>query len=112
MPNELLPCPHCGSEAHVYPDGDMEGYSVSCSGKVNGIWGNDETCCAKNSFAYTTQAEANAAWNTRHYDPLTVNLIIDLTVALESLLYPELAEKLDCKAVNQRAIEWVEQHAK
>lgn len=65
MTTTLLPCPFCGAAAEEYPDGDMEGYSVGCSGYVRGIWGNTRTSCASHTFAYTTQEEANAAWNTR-----------------------------------------------
>lgn len=44
--------------------------------------------------------------------PSTTNLIIDACVALESLLYPDLADgRCDPKAVNARLLAWIERNA-
>ena len=60
-------CPHCGSTASFYPDGDMEGHSVICSGD------NDQrNNCPNRAFGYDSQEEARLAWNTRFMPGLTV----------------------------------------
>ncbi|WP_172664669.1 Lar family restriction alleviation protein [Xenorhabdus bovienii] len=55
MTDKLKPCPFCGSEAHHYPDGDMEGYSIHCS----------NYSCVINTFGYLAAKEAEDAWNKR-----------------------------------------------
>lgn len=62
---EVMPCPFCGSPANDFnPDGDMEGYTISCSGK-HAIFNADESCCPMHSFSYSTYEDALAAWNRR-----------------------------------------------
>ena len=56
--SELKPCPFCGDSAFFYPDGDTEGHSVMCRGVA-------DPSCASNTFGYSTEAEAIAAWNRR-----------------------------------------------
>ncbi|RDL25987.1 Lar family restriction alleviation protein [Serratia fonticola] len=51
----LKPCPFCGSEPEHYPDGAEEGYSLVCTG--------DD--CPLNTFGYSTEEEAESAWNHR-----------------------------------------------
>ncbi|WP_273974025.1 Lar family restriction alleviation protein [Serratia ureilytica] len=51
----LKPCPFCGSEPEHYPDGAEEGYSLMCTG--------DD--CPLNTFGYSTEEEAENAWNHR-----------------------------------------------
>lgn len=49
----------------------------------------------------------------RETDVSTANLVIDSCVAIENLLYPDLADKRnDPKAVNQRLLEWIDAHVK
>ncbi len=60
----LLPCPFCGSAAEPYPDGDMEGHSIMCTGK-GALFGGERSDCPLNSFGYATREEAVAAWNRR-----------------------------------------------
>jgi hypothetical protein len=60
----LLPCPFCGADAEPYPDGDMEGHSIMCSGK-HALFDGDKLCCPVNTFGYATHEEAVAAWNRR-----------------------------------------------
>lgn len=53
--NDLLPCPFCGGEAHVERIGKSGYFYVSC---------NTPYCC---DFGKAdTEADAIAAWNTRH----------------------------------------------
>ena len=60
----LLPCPFCRSAAEFYPDGDMEGHSVMCSG--NGVlFGGTRLNCPMGTFGYASMEEAQSAWNTR-----------------------------------------------
>lgn len=54
----LKPCPFCGSEAYV---GNCEGrHYVACGG---------DGPCGTPLVECRTEAEAIAAWNTRHSDP-------------------------------------------
>jgi hypothetical protein len=59
-----LPCPFCGSPAEPYPDGDMEGYSLMCTGD-GALFGGGKSCCPMTTFGYATHDEAVAAWNQR-----------------------------------------------
>jgi hypothetical protein len=64
----LKGCPFCGAKAMRYPDGDMEGYSVMCSGKMDGpILFNTNTrdTCPMGTFGYLSQEDADSAWNNR-----------------------------------------------
>jgi len=65
----LKACPFCAAEAERYPDGDMEGYSVMCSGWVkNEEWSlkdNTRHVCPMGIFGYKSQEDADASWNTR-----------------------------------------------
>lgn len=55
--NELKPCPFCGVKPWgMYPDGDMEGYSVVCE---------HEEGCPVWSFDYESDEAAIEAWNQR-----------------------------------------------
>jgi len=63
--SELKPCPFCGSSAERYPDGDMEGYSVMCSGDRFRLFGGDRHDCPMHTFGYSSQEEADMAWNRR-----------------------------------------------
>jgi hypothetical protein len=65
MSTELLPCPFCGAPAEDFnPDGDMEGYTIRCSGK-GAIFGADSSCCPIASFSFPDHSEACKSWNTR-----------------------------------------------
>ena len=64
MSDELKPCPFCGASAERYPNGDMEGYSVMCSGK-HALFGATRDDCPMHTFGYVSQEEADAAWNHR-----------------------------------------------
>ena len=57
----LKPCPFCGSSAAQYPDGDMEGHSIMCSGDRLEIGAS----CPMTAFGYATEAEAAERWNLR-----------------------------------------------
>jgi len=57
----LKPCPFCGSSAAQYPDGDMEGHSIMCSGDRLEIGAS----CPMTAFGYATEAEAAERWNIR-----------------------------------------------
>ena len=48
-----LPCPFCGGECVAHHDDERVGYAVFCLE------------CKANSRAYTTKADAIAAWNRR-----------------------------------------------
>lgn len=48
-----------------YPDGDMEGYSVMCSGDRFTLFGGSRRDCPMNTFGYSSQEEADSAWNRR-----------------------------------------------
>ena len=61
---ELKPCPFCGSPAEEYPDGDMEGYSVMCSGKFS-LFDGEKSDCPLSTFGYKTQEASIEAWNRR-----------------------------------------------
>jgi len=66
---ELLPCPFCGAPADdANPDGDMEGYSIRCSGK-SAIFSADASCCPMHTFGYTKEEDAITAWNRRPEQP-------------------------------------------
>ena len=69
-PQALRPCPFCGSSAHLYPDGDMEGHAVLCSGDqlVDGryiLFGATRLHCPLSAFGFATEADAITAWNQR-----------------------------------------------
>ena len=53
----LLPCPFCGGEAHMSLSSD--GYGVEC-------W--NRRCIDMQMEQIPTEAEAIAAWNTRHVE--------------------------------------------
>lgn len=58
---ELLPCPFCGGEARIHAShhGDTHYYQVECGNEYDcGAWPAVRVC--------HTEAEAIAAWNTRH----------------------------------------------
>lgn len=57
MNSELKPCPFCGGEAAVFTYNNEE-YDVKCCNPY---------CLAKSS-CWDTEAEAIAAWNTRHVE--------------------------------------------
>jgi hypothetical protein len=61
----LKPCPFCGSSAYHYPDGDMEGYSIMCSGDGALFGGQADKHCPMRTFGYATADDAERAWNTR-----------------------------------------------
>ncbi len=62
---ELLDCPFCGSPAEDFnPDGDMEGYHMSCRGKF-AFSDADASCCTVSTFRYATHDDAVVAWNRR-----------------------------------------------
>lgn len=65
MFEELKPCPFCGSPAFEYPDGDMEGYSIMCSGKSGLMFGGKAENCPLNTFGYESQEASIRAWNMR-----------------------------------------------
>lgn len=65
MSNELLPCPFCGSPAEEYPDGDMEGYSVMCSGKNKLVINDQVVPCPQYTFGYVMRETSIQAWNMR-----------------------------------------------
>lgn len=55
---ELKPCPFCGGEAEIWrssPDGKRRAW-ISCMGR----------CAVLITSEHITDAEAVAAWNTRH----------------------------------------------
>ena len=57
---ELLPCPFCGGEADISDEGlgtEPERYWVFCA---------NSRCFVEGTPAFTTEAEAIEAWNTRH----------------------------------------------
>lgn len=62
--DELKPCPFCGSPAFEYPDGDMEGHSIMCSGK-HALFNGSEDRCPMNTFGYDSQEASIKAWNRR-----------------------------------------------
>lgn len=62
--DEIKPCPFCGSPAFEYPDGDMEGYSIMCSGK-HALFNGSEDRCPMNTFGYDSQEASIKAWNRR-----------------------------------------------
>lgn len=64
MSEALKPCPFCGSKAEPYPDGDMEGFGIMCTGE-HALFGGKRSACPIASFAYASHEEAVAAWNTR-----------------------------------------------
>jgi len=64
MSTELKPCPFCGSSAEAYPDGEMEGHTIMCSGKTV-LFGGEATNCPLATFGFATHEAAAAAWNRR-----------------------------------------------
>lgn len=62
--NGLKRCPYCGADGERYPDGDMEGYSVMCSGQ-HALFGATYKECPSGTFGYASQEDADTAWNTR-----------------------------------------------
>jgi hypothetical protein len=62
--SELLRCPFCGSRAEPYPDGDMEGHSIMCTGD-GALFGASKSHCPMTTFGYATHDDAAAAWNSR-----------------------------------------------
>lgn len=88
MTNETLkPCWFCGDKAYTFSQNPKEiGYSVGCNNdKCRGFIGL--------SWIYATEAEAIAAWNTRHYFELTYE---DYNILLDELGVP----KRTCKNVD------------
>lgn len=57
--SDLKPCPFCGGEAETLTAESMHG------GYLFGIMCND---CRSRGDVYDTEAEAIAAWNTRHVE--------------------------------------------
>lgn len=65
MTEKLLPCPFCGAPADDFnPDGDMEGYSISCSSRA-AFTAKDARPCPMNTFSYANEERAIEAWNRR-----------------------------------------------
>jgi hypothetical protein len=63
--DQLKPCPFCGAPADDFnPDGEMEGYSIRCSGRM-AIFNADESCCPMHTFSYKNEQDARDAWNRR-----------------------------------------------
>lgn len=101
MKDGLEPCPFCGADAMRYPDGDMEGYSVMCSGK-HALFGATRECCPlAGSFGYATQEDADKAWNRRGPSPPGFNiqrmeLMPDdvIVLSVPEPISAELAERL------------------
>lgn len=56
----VLSCPFCGSDGMHCPDGDLEGYTILCSGNRD-----PEHKCKSANFGYAAPADAIQAWNTR-----------------------------------------------
>lgn len=82
----LQNCPHCASAALVYPDGDMEGYRVMCSGDKD-----LQNQCPSGVFGYPTQLEADDAWNKRcGAVPASDTLVEALTWLEEHLANPNV----------------------
>jgi len=62
----ILPCPFCGSNAEEYPDGDMEGFSIMCSGdKPFVLFGGEKANCPLSTFGYETRKASIDSWNMR-----------------------------------------------
>jgi hypothetical protein len=58
----------------------------------------------------TTEPRTEA--HTMEPDDATKRLVVDACVALEGLLYPDMADtRVDPKAVNARLLAWVEKYA-
>ena len=58
--NELLPCPFCGGDAKIYRH--YGGFSIGCANAQH-----DSHCpMLPRLCAFNDEAEAVAAWNTRH----------------------------------------------
>jgi len=83
---ELLPCPFCGGKAHTLSQAPKGvDYAVGCS---------DDDCLGfvGLGWIYNTEAEAIAAWNTRHYYGLTDE---DYNILLDELGVSERTCKMD-----------------
>jgi hypothetical protein len=60
LPQELKPCPFCGSDAVHYAEGEQEGYYILCSGNKN-----DGLICHLHIFGWDKRQDSVDAWNRR-----------------------------------------------
>lgn len=92
MPNvsdELPRCPFCGSKAEPYPDGDMEGHSIMCTGK-GALFGGTAADCPMRTFGFATHEEAVAAWSRRAgASPQAAQRLLELIDRYWTLAYAE-----------------------